>query len=167
VDMVDVATPATFERYTGNWKASYMGWLFTPQMMMTQMSKTLPGLGNFYMIGQWVGASSLPFAATSGRHVTQIICHKDKKPFVTTVPEGQDGETPKGGPVEAARSGPWVDLDLSLCTGAAKCADVCPVGVYRVVDGKVDTDNIDVCVECGACQGVCPTGAILRHWAWG
>jgi phytoene dehydrogenase-like protein len=86
VDMVDVATPATFERYTGNWKASYMGWLFTPKMMMTQMSKTLPGLDNFYMVGQWVGASSLPFAATSGRHVTQIICHKDNKPFVTTVP---------------------------------------------------------------------------------
>jgi hypothetical protein len=38
------------------------------------------------MVGQWVGASSLPFAATSGRHVTQIICHKDNKPFVTTVP---------------------------------------------------------------------------------
>ena len=42
VDMVDVATPATFERYTGNWKASYMGWLFTPQMMMTQMTKPCP-----------------------------------------------------------------------------------------------------------------------------
>jgi hypothetical protein len=55
-------------------------------MMMTQMSKTLPGLDNFYMVGQWVGGSSLPGAVTSGRHVTQIICHKDNKPFVTTVP---------------------------------------------------------------------------------
>lgn len=86
VEMCDVATPATFERYTGNWRASYMGWLFTPKMMMAQMDKTLPGLDNFYMIGQWVGDSSIPIAATSGRHVTQIICHKDKKPFVTTVP---------------------------------------------------------------------------------
>ncbi len=86
VEMCDVATPATFERYTGNWRASYMGWLFTPEMTMAQISKTLPGLDNFYMIGQWVGASSLPMAATSGRHVTQIICHKDNKPFVTTVP---------------------------------------------------------------------------------
>jgi phytoene dehydrogenase-like protein len=86
VEMVDVATPATFERYTGNWRGSYMGWLFTPEMMMTQMDKTLPELDIFYMIGQWVLASSLPFAATSGRHVTQIICHRDDRPFVTTVP---------------------------------------------------------------------------------
>ena len=86
VEMCDVATPATFERYTGNWRSSYMGWLFTPESMMTQIDKTLPGLDSFYMIGQWVGASSIPFAATSGRHVTQIICHEDDKPFVTTVP---------------------------------------------------------------------------------
>jgi phytoene dehydrogenase-like protein len=86
VEMCDVATPATFERYTGNWQSSYMGWLFTPKMMMSQIDKTLPGLDNFYMIGQWVGDSSIPIAATSGRHVTQIICHKDKKPFATTVP---------------------------------------------------------------------------------
>jgi phytoene dehydrogenase-like protein len=86
VDMWDAATPATFERYTGNWRASYMGWLFTPESMMRSIDKTLPRLDNFYMIGQWVGASSLPFAATSGRHITQILCHKDKKPFVTTMP---------------------------------------------------------------------------------
>jgi phytoene dehydrogenase-like protein len=86
VEMTDVATPATFERYTGNWRASYMGWLYTPEMTMAQLDKTLPGLDNFYMVGQWVGGSSLPMAATSGRHVTQIICRKDKKPFVTTVP---------------------------------------------------------------------------------
>ncbi|MGD9002540.1 MAG: NAD(P)/FAD-dependent oxidoreductase [Anaerolineae bacterium] len=86
VEMIDVATPATFERYTGNWRASYMGWLYTPEMMMAQMDKTLPGLDNFYLVGQWAGGSSLPMAATSGRHVTQIICHKDNKPFVTTVP---------------------------------------------------------------------------------
>jgi phytoene dehydrogenase-like protein len=86
VDMWDAATPATFERYTGNWKASYMGWLFTPESVMRSIDKTLPGLANFYMIGQWVGASSLPMAATSGRHITQILCHKDNKSFVTTVP---------------------------------------------------------------------------------
>jgi len=86
VEMCDVATPATFERYTGNWRGSYMGWLFTPEMTMAQIDKTLPGLDGFYMIGQWAGGSSLPMAATSGRHVTQIICHRDNKPFVTTTP---------------------------------------------------------------------------------
>ena len=26
VEMCDVATPMTFERYTGNWRGSFMGW---------------------------------------------------------------------------------------------------------------------------------------------
>jgi phytoene dehydrogenase-like protein len=30
VEMVDVATPLTFERYTGNWQGSFEGWLLTP-----------------------------------------------------------------------------------------------------------------------------------------
>ena len=62
-----------------------MGWLYTPATMNVRMSKTLPGLGSFYMIGQCVLDTGLPFAATSGRHATQIICHEDKKPLVTTV----------------------------------------------------------------------------------
>jgi len=86
VEMIDVATPATFERYTGIWQGSYLGWVATPQMMNMHISKTLPGLGSFYMIGTWTMNGSLPMAATSGRHVTQIICNKDKRPFVTTVP---------------------------------------------------------------------------------
>ena len=63
-----------------------MGWRLTAQAMKIQMSKTLPGLDSFYMVGTWVMNSSLPFAATSGRHVAQIICHVDGKPFVTSVP---------------------------------------------------------------------------------
>ena len=30
VEMVDVATPATTVRYTGNWRASFEGWMPTP-----------------------------------------------------------------------------------------------------------------------------------------
>ena len=44
VEMRDVATPATFGRYTGNWKGSMMGWLLTARTMSMHMSKTLPGL---------------------------------------------------------------------------------------------------------------------------
>jgi phytoene dehydrogenase-like protein len=86
VEMCDVATPATFERYTGAWQGCYLGWLSTPEMFGKAMSKTLPGLAGFYMVGQWVYQGSLAMAAASGRQATQIICHKDQKPFVTTVP---------------------------------------------------------------------------------
>ncbi len=91
VEMRDVATPLSWERYTGNWRGSYEGWLPTAQGDMAfltgRMSKTLPGLDNFYMAGQWVEpGGGLPTAAMSGRNVTQIICKQDKKPFVTTTP---------------------------------------------------------------------------------
>ena len=87
VEMHDVATPTTWERYTGNWRGSYEGWLPTAQSLGARMSKTLPGLDNFYMAGQWVEpGGGLPTAAMSGRNVTQIICKKDNRQFVTTMP---------------------------------------------------------------------------------
>ena len=54
VEMSDVATPATWHRYTGNWRGSFEGWLPSPRTLSLRMSKTLPGLYDFYMIGQWV-----------------------------------------------------------------------------------------------------------------
>jgi phytoene dehydrogenase-like protein len=85
VEMRDVATPMTWIRYTGNWRGSYQGWKYTPNTFMMRMSKTLPGLDNFYMAGQWVNpGGSMPGAVMSGRQTIQIICNKYKKPFTTS-----------------------------------------------------------------------------------
>ena len=87
VEMRDVATPVTFHRYTGNWKGSFEGWMITPKTWNLRMSKTLPGLDNFYMAGQWVEpGGGVPTGILSGRWVTQILCKRDKKPFITTIP---------------------------------------------------------------------------------
>jgi phytoene dehydrogenase-like protein len=87
VEMRDVATPVTFERYTGNWQGTFLGWLISTKTLRMRMSKTLPGLKNFYMAGQWVEpGGGVPTAAMSGRNVTQIICKQDKKKFVTSTP---------------------------------------------------------------------------------
>jgi phytoene dehydrogenase-like protein len=87
VEMRDVATPMTWVRYTGNRRGSYEGWMLTPKTLMMQMSKTLPGLDNFYMAGQWVNpGGGMPTAAMSGRHTIQIICKRDRIKFVATTP---------------------------------------------------------------------------------
>jgi phytoene dehydrogenase-like protein len=87
VEVRDLATPITWERYSGNWRGSYEGWLMTTDRFMAQMSKELPGLKNFYMAGQWVEpGGGVPGVATSGRNVVQIICKRDGKKFVTTKP---------------------------------------------------------------------------------
>jgi len=91
VEVVDVATPMTFERYTGNWQGSMEGWLPTTKNMSMGpgrgMDKTLPGLDGFYMVGQWVEpGGGLPPAATSGRGVISAICKRDGKTFTTETP---------------------------------------------------------------------------------
>jgi len=82
VEMLDVATPATFHRYTLNWQGSFEGWLATPANWLERIQKTLPGLRNFHMAGQWVEiGGGLPSAAFSGRHVVQLLCKQDGKRF--------------------------------------------------------------------------------------
>jgi phytoene dehydrogenase-like protein len=84
VEMRDVATPITWERYTGNWRGAYEGWMFGAYQTIR---KTLPGLGNFYMAGQWVNAGGgMPTAVQSGSHTLQLICKQDGKKFVTSKP---------------------------------------------------------------------------------
>jgi phytoene dehydrogenase-like protein len=87
IEMHDIATPVTWERYTGNWRGSYEGWMFSMESLSSSMKKTLPGLDNFYMAGQWVNpGGGMPTAAMSGSHTIQFICKKDNKKFVTTKP---------------------------------------------------------------------------------
>jgi phytoene dehydrogenase-like protein len=88
IEAVDVATPLTTERYTGNYKGSIQGWGINPETTQKGMKKTVPGLENFYMAGQWVSVGGgLPGVAPCGRDVIHIICHEDGKKFVTSAPK--------------------------------------------------------------------------------
>ena len=82
VEMTDVATPYTTWRYTLNWQSSYEGWLPTGSQMMTNLPRTLPGLANFVMAGQWVvPGGGVPTCLLSGRDAVRILCRWDGKPF--------------------------------------------------------------------------------------
>jgi phytoene dehydrogenase-like protein len=89
IEFVDVATPLSYERYTGNWQGSSCGWLLTKQtlpIMIQGLPKTLPKLRNFYMIGQWVEpGGSVPIVAMSGRNIIQQICHDDRRLFSANI----------------------------------------------------------------------------------
>lgn len=85
VEVTDVATPLTFERYTGNWKGTFEGWLITPEnanVILKPMAQTLPGLKNFYMCGQWVEpGGGLPTSIMSAKRLLKKICREDHKKF--------------------------------------------------------------------------------------
>jgi hypothetical protein len=51
----------------------------------SEMKKTLPGLGDFRMVGQWVApGGGLPPAVSTARDAIQILCNEDRKRFVTS-----------------------------------------------------------------------------------
>lgn len=85
VEAVDVATPLTYERYTGNWQGATKGWLLTVRTLGKAIPSTTPGLAGLYMAGQWTKpGGGVPAAAMSGRHAIQILCHDDRRPFLAS-----------------------------------------------------------------------------------
>ncbi|HEY3352117.1 MAG TPA: NAD(P)/FAD-dependent oxidoreductase [Polyangia bacterium] len=87
VEVVDVATPVTYARYTGNWQGSPDGWCITTANLGAELPKRLPGLRRCYMAGQWtIPFSGVPGAATSGCHAVQLLCKDDRKQFERATP---------------------------------------------------------------------------------
>ncbi len=88
IEVLDVATPATYARYTGNWKGSPDGWYITPENMGNRtLLRTLPGLSGLYMVGQWTAPfTGTVFAALSGRQLIQLLCKQGNKAFETSLP---------------------------------------------------------------------------------
>jgi phytoene dehydrogenase-like protein len=89
-EIVNVTSPATMERYTGNHGGSILAWkAFTEaedlgNVVVNKHGMKLPGLAGFYMAGQWITGGGLIRAASSGRFVMQFICRDLARPFGTS-----------------------------------------------------------------------------------
>ncbi|OHD67303.1 MAG: hypothetical protein A2W19_02535 [Spirochaetes bacterium RBG_16_49_21] len=87
VEVVDVATPLTFARYTGNWRGSYEGWLLNRKSMGITLPQSLPGLSNFFMAGHWISpGGGLPSGVMTARSAVRKMCRSEKRKFVAEVP---------------------------------------------------------------------------------
>jgi phytoene dehydrogenase-like protein len=86
IEETDIATPATYHRYTNNWQGSTQGWLPGKNLIApSPVDAVIPGLQDFYLAGQWTQpGGGLPVAIKSARTVAQMICHKYHKPFVVS-----------------------------------------------------------------------------------
>jgi len=51
-------------------------------------------------------------------------------------------------------------LDTEKCNGCMTCTMVCPHGVFVVENRVARIDDLDACMECGACAKNCVQGAI-------
>jgi phytoene dehydrogenase-like protein len=82
IEVVDVSTPATVIRYTGNWKGSMEGWFLTPGAGFRPLPSTLPGLRKFMMVGQWISpGGGLPSGPLTARPAIKAICKQDGVAF--------------------------------------------------------------------------------------
>lgn len=82
IEVMDVSTPATVMRYTGNWQGTMEGWLVEPGDRWRPLPSTLPGLEGFLMAGQWVApGGGLPSGPMTARPAVKAICKADHVPF--------------------------------------------------------------------------------------
>ncbi len=89
VEVVDVSTPLTRERYTGNWMGAMQARKPNSSMIrsLLQASPTYsdPKIAGFHMAGQWVESwGGITTAAQSGRKVIKAMCKVDGKIFSST-----------------------------------------------------------------------------------
>ena len=85
IEVVDVATPATVVRYTGNWRGSMEGWLYTPATGIRPLPCVLPGLRNFYMVGQWTSpGGGLPSGLLTARSVSKRMAKEHGVRWILT-----------------------------------------------------------------------------------
>jgi phytoene dehydrogenase-like protein len=84
IEVVDVMTPVTVERYLGAYRG-LQAWppkLDLKTLMNEGVSPTLPGLKDFYMVGQFAqGMVGLSTAAFGGRKLVQRLCQEDGRKF--------------------------------------------------------------------------------------
>ena len=83
IELLDVSTPYTFNRYVNTSNGVFMSFFFTPKGGMYSHHGQLKGLRDFYLSGQWLqGPGGLPIAMTQGKFAIQRICKKEKLSFV-------------------------------------------------------------------------------------
>jgi phytoene dehydrogenase-like protein len=81
IEAIDVATPLTNIRYTGNWQGAQEGFMMGERPDMA-LPATLPGLANFRLAGQWLfPGGGLPPSAKSGRDAIKTICRAEHRRF--------------------------------------------------------------------------------------
>jgi phytoene dehydrogenase-like protein len=80
IDVVDVATPMTTERFTGNGRTPEASQGFSTAMLFSR-PRAIPELRRFYWIGQSAGGAGIPGCAAMGRNAVRGLCRQLRVAF--------------------------------------------------------------------------------------
>ena len=83
VEVIDVITPCTYERYLNSRHGCFQAFVHTAKGKSLMQKGIIKGLGGFILGGQWILQSGgLPPAVMTGRFSALRICKADKKKFI-------------------------------------------------------------------------------------
>jgi phytoene dehydrogenase-like protein len=87
IEAVDVVTPLSVEHWTRAYRGG-QAWgapkEYLNEVNQRGVSKTLPGLENFFMVGQWAGGMvGLDTVCLMGKNLIRELCKRDNKKFTT------------------------------------------------------------------------------------
>lgn len=84
LELLDVATPRTYQRYCNAWRGAFMAFFPSVQGKMMEHNGRIKGLNNFVLSGQWLQPpGGLPIALTTGRNSIMRLCRQLRKPFTS------------------------------------------------------------------------------------
>lgn len=90
IELIDVTTPLTYERYTNAYMGSYMSFMTTKYTKGLMRPGLIKGLNNFVIAGQWImPPGGLPIALISGKHAAMRICKFEKLKFINKEKKNQ------------------------------------------------------------------------------
>ncbi len=84
VEVTDIVTPVTYQKYCNAWRGSWMTWMSASKEIPQYYPGVLPGLDNFIMAGMWtMPPGGLPGAAAAGKFAAQRLCMQNGMEFKT------------------------------------------------------------------------------------
>ena len=89
IEAADIVTPVSVEHWTGGYRGFAQPWPppaeLAEEINKHGVSRTLPGLQNFYMVGQWAGGTfGISTVCVMGRKLVRELCERDHKSFKIT-----------------------------------------------------------------------------------
>ena len=82
LQVLDVASPATYNRYCNAHRGAFMAFLPTTTGKPMAHNGRIKGLRNLHLSGQWLQPpGGLPVAAVTGKDTIQRICKDQRRPF--------------------------------------------------------------------------------------
>ena len=85
IEVMEAASPPTYERYTGNWRGATAGWSWDPTGNPHFKFSEDVNLRNFFYVGRWVHSPARDAPGSSTRRNCGYCCPPASIPFASSL----------------------------------------------------------------------------------